>query len=169
MSQFPQKLKNFNLFVAGKGLAGRVAEIELPTLTIKTEEIRAGGMDAPIEVDMGMEKLECKITLEEYNRDVINLLGVLQSYTPLVLRGSMQSQGSVLTHPVVIRLQGAAKEIDLGSWKAGDSNKLVFTVTCTRFEMDLDNIPTVAIDIQNMVRMIGGIDQLAQQRADLGL
>ena len=44
----PRVLKNMNLFVDGRGYAGRVDEIELPKLTLKTEEHRAGGMDVPV-------------------------------------------------------------------------------------------------------------------------
>jgi P2 family phage contractile tail tube protein len=36
-------LKNFNLFVDGRGYAGRAEEVTPPKLTIKTEELRAGG------------------------------------------------------------------------------------------------------------------------------
>ena len=45
-------LKNFNLFVDGRGYAGRTEEVTPPKLTIKTEELRAGGMDAPISIDL---------------------------------------------------------------------------------------------------------------------
>lgn len=52
----PKILKNFNVFVDGRGFAGRAEEITLPKLTIKTEEFLGAGMSAPVEVDMGMEK-----------------------------------------------------------------------------------------------------------------
>lgn len=44
-------LKNFNAFVDGRGYAGRIDEISLPKLSIKTEEHRAGGMDIPVAID----------------------------------------------------------------------------------------------------------------------
>ena len=47
--------KNFNLFVDGKGFAGQIEEFTPPKLTLKTEEFRAAGMDAPIELTMGLE------------------------------------------------------------------------------------------------------------------
>ena len=43
----PQILTNLNLYVDGRGFAGRVTEIQLPKLKRKTEEHRAGGMDGP--------------------------------------------------------------------------------------------------------------------------
>ncbi|WP_410541965.1 phage major tail tube protein [Wolbachia endosymbiont (group A) of Portevinia maculata] len=63
----PKILKNFNVFVDGRGYAGKIDEITLPKLTIKTEEYRAGGMDIPINIDMGMEKLEADFTFAEYD------------------------------------------------------------------------------------------------------
>lgn len=44
-------LKNFSLFVDGRGYAGKAEEVTPPKLTIKTEEFRGGGMDAPIDID----------------------------------------------------------------------------------------------------------------------
>ena len=84
----PKILKNFNLFVDGRGYAGRVEELTLPKLSIKTEEIKNGGMDIPIEVDMGMEKLECEFTLSEYDEEIIKLFGLRVGVpNPLTLRG----------------------------------------------------------------------------------
>ena len=53
----PKILKNFNLFIDGRGYAGKCDEVNPPKLNIKSEEYRAGGLDAPIPIDMGMEKL----------------------------------------------------------------------------------------------------------------
>ena len=54
----PEVLYNTNLFVDGISLQGDVPSLTLPKLTLKTDEYRAGGMDAAVELDMGMEKLE---------------------------------------------------------------------------------------------------------------
>jgi phage tail tube protein FII len=45
-------LKNCNVFVDGRGYAGKRDEITVPKLTIKTEGYRAGGMNIPISIDM---------------------------------------------------------------------------------------------------------------------
>jgi P2 family phage contractile tail tube protein len=67
----PKILKNFNLFIDGRGYVGKVEEVNPPKLNIKTEEFRAGGMDSPVMVDMGVEKLEGSFTLLEYDKDVL--------------------------------------------------------------------------------------------------
>ncbi|MDL2295612.1 phage major tail tube protein [Lachnospiraceae bacterium OttesenSCG-928-E19] len=86
----PKILKNFNLFVDGRGYAGRADEVTPPKLTIKTEEIRAGGMDAPAEVDMGMEKIETSFSLIEYDPDILTQFGVVSGNSvSITLRGAL--------------------------------------------------------------------------------
>ena len=72
----PKILKNFNLFVDGRGYAGRVDEITLPKLTIKTKEFQGAGMSAPVEIDLGMEKLEMDMTFSEYDPELFKLFGL---------------------------------------------------------------------------------------------
>lgn len=92
--EYPRLLKNMNLFVDGRGFAGRIDEIELPKLTLKTEEHRAGGMDLPVEVEMGMEKLESTFTISDYDPEVFRLFGLLDAENvQLTIRGAIQKQG----------------------------------------------------------------------------
>jgi len=70
---YPQRLQNFAVFADGKGYVGLAPELNLPKVTSKTEEYRAGGMDTPVEVITGTEKLECSFTLAEYNAAVMAL------------------------------------------------------------------------------------------------
>ena len=74
-------LKNMALYVDGRGYAGNVETLTLPKLTMKTEEFRNGGMDAPIEVELGMEKLEAEFTLTRFDRNALGLFGLAQGQT----------------------------------------------------------------------------------------
>ena len=49
-------LRNVNLFVDGRGYAGRIDECIPPKLTVKTEDFRAGGMDGTVEIDQGLRR-----------------------------------------------------------------------------------------------------------------
>ena len=85
----PRTLRNFQLSVDGVGYAGRVTELTLPTLTIATEEYRAGGLDAPVEIDMGMEALTASFTLAEYDLDVLKRFGLYnQNDVEVTARGA---------------------------------------------------------------------------------
>lgn len=161
-------LKNFNLFVDGRGYAGRAEEVTPPKLTIKTEEIRAGGMDAPISVDLGMEKLECQFVLIEYDTELLKQFGLVSGNSvQLTLRGALVDETS--TTPMVIGLRGMFTEVDMGKFKAGDKSTLQCTVACRYYSLDIGGNRLIEIDVDNMTRVIDGTDQLAAVREAIGL
>ncbi len=169
MIQYPRILKNMNLFVDGRGYAGRVDEIELPKLSLKTEEHRAGGMDLPIEVELGMEKLESNLTISDYDPEVFKLFGLLDRQdTPVTVRGAIQRQGEA-TQAVVISLRGGWKEIDSGTWKPGDKSTLKVAVAVNYFKLAIAGQEIVEIDAINLVRKVGGVDQMADIRSAIGM
>ncbi len=83
------QLKNCTMAIDGRGYAGRVKTVTLPKLTVKTEEFRGGGMDAPIEIDMGMEKLEFSATLSSVDPDLLGSWGLAHGRSPsITVRGA---------------------------------------------------------------------------------
>lgn len=165
----PKVLKNFNLFVDGYGFAGRVDEATPPKLAIKTEEYRAGGMDAPAEIDLGMEKLEASFTVLEHDPAVYRQFGLLDGREVSVkLRGAQQgSDGAVA--PMAVTLRGLYKELDGGNWKAGEKGSLKASLSCRYYKLEIGGSAVIEIDIDNMKRVIDGADQLAAIRAAIGL
>ena len=164
----PKVLKNFNLFVDGRGYAGLVEELTLPKLDLKMDELYNGGMDAPIDLEMGMSKLECDFTLSEYNSDVIRQFGLRNgAQAPLTLRGGLDDETGVT--PVIVNVRGAWKDLDLGSWKAGEKAPLKVMVTLRYYKLTIGGEELVEVDVPNMVRIINGEDQLAAMRDAIGL
>jgi len=163
-------LKDCNLFAVGKGYAGKVDEINLPKLTIKMDEYRAGGMDAPTEIDMGMEKLESDFTLGEFDADVLKLFGIqvgaAQSFRVMA---SIMNPTTGAAVPVVVMLRGRVKESDMGTWKPGEAAKLKITLAVNYYKYTQAGTDLVEIDVEGMKRVINGVDQLAQTRTNLGI
>lgn len=167
--QMPRVLKNMNLFVDGRGYAGRIDEIELPKLTLKTEEHRAGGMDLPVDIDLGMEKLESTMTFSDYDPELFKFFGLLDgAQTQITVRGAIQKQGEEAI-PVVINLRGGWKELDTGSWKPGDKSTLKAAMAIIYYKLAISGEELAEVDAQNLVRRIGGKDQLASIRAAIGM
>lgn len=161
--------KNINLFVDGRGYAGQVEEINPPKLTLKTEEFRAGGMDAPIELTMGLEKLEADFSLVSYDKDVLAMFGVAEGVTvPFVAREALESFDGTVT-PVVYTMRGKIKEIDPGTKKPGEKPSLKISLALTYYKMQHGGTVVHEIDVQNMVRIVNGVDVLIAQRAALGI
>ncbi len=164
----PKILKNFSAFVDGRGFAGRVDEVVLPKLTIQTEEHRAGGMDAPIEIDLGMEKLEAELTFAEYDIELFRLFGLIDgSAVAITLRGAIQASGDA--EPVVINLRGSFRELDAGTWKAGDKATLKCMVAARYYKLTINETEVIEIDAENMIRVVNGVDQLASVRDAIGV
>jgi len=163
-------LKNLNLFVDGRGYAGNVTDIELPKLTMKTSEYRAGGMDAPIEVEMGMEKLESTFTLNGYDPEVLKLFGLAPGKRKsLTLRGSLLDEKDGSEKPISINLRGILREVDMGTWKPGEDASMKVAVALSYYKLTHNGIVIYEIDPEGMKRIINGVDQLAQTRTNLGI
>jgi uncharacterized protein len=169
MISLPRVLKNMNLFVDGRGYAGRIDEIQLPKLTLKTEEHRAGGMDVPVQVDLGMEKLEAQLTISDYDPEIFKLFGLLdQQDTQITIRGAIQAQGGE-AQPVVVNLRGGWKELDTGTWKMGDKSALTVQVAASYYKLAIGGVELVEIDAVNLVRKVGEVDQLERIRTAIGM
>lgn len=159
----PKILKNFNVYVDGRGYAGRVEEITLPKLTIKTEEFLGAGMAAPVEIDLGMEKLEMELTFAEYDSEIFKLFGLTNgSETAFTIRGAIQGSGS--TESVVINVRGFFKELDCDTWKPAEKTALKCSIACTYYKLSIGGVELIEIDPVNMVRNVNGSDQLSGLR-----
>jgi len=167
----PRILKDFNLFVDGRGYLGKVPELTLPKLTRKMNEYRAGGMAGPVEIDMGLEKLECDFSLIDYAEDVLRLWG-LQDHAAVALRftGSIESDdATAAVVPVEVTLRGRWKELDFGGWKPGEDTPLKVQLAASYYRYKQGGRELIEIDMVNMVEKVDGVDRLAERRAALGI
>lgn len=164
----PKVLKNFNLFANDKSYAGKGEDLTLPKLTKKTEEFRAGGLDAPISIDMGMEEFQASFTLVEYDKDILKQFGLVDGNAVLLtFKGASQDDTNV--SPMVVKLRGMYKEIDMGKVTAGEIAKMQCTILGRYYYLEIDGEELIEIDVPNMTRVIGGKDQMAEIRKALGM
>jgi len=164
----PKVIKNFNLTVQGVGFVGLVTNVTLPSLTIVTDEHRAGGMDAPIMLDMGMEGLEMSFEIAEQNPDIIRQFGLnAQNGVQLIFRAAMQND--TVTTPYVIVARGMITNLELGDVTVGEKNSMTVTLSLRYLKIMENNIQLIMIDVDNMKRVIAGIDELQAERDAIGL
>lgn len=165
-----QMLKNFALFLNGESYKGEVEDLTPPKFVFKTEEYRAGGMDAPLDVEMGMEALTLSFNLLAYRTDALSLLGNTLLPTRFVLKGALEDEKTGLIQSVEIVAVGKFKSVDLGQWQAGTMSKVAFESRALPYFSYRQNGELLhEIDVYNMIRTINGFDQLAAQRLALGL
>lgn len=161
--------KNLNLFVDGQGQAGQIEEFNAPKLTLQTEDFRGGGMDAPVKLTMGMEGLECDFSLVSYRRQVLALFGVAEGqFIPFVAREALESFDGTVT-PVVHTMRGKITEMDPGSSKPGQIAPIKIAMSLVYYKLEHGGQVIHEVDVENMVRVVNGVDVLAAQRAALGI
>lgn len=162
-------LKSWALFVDGRGYVGNVEQLRLPELTLKTEDFRAGGMDAPVSVDMGMEKLSASFTLTKKCADALKLFGGKEGVeVPLTARGGLESLDGTVT-AVVATMRGRIVSVKPGEWKAGESPKDEYTVDLAYYKYEQGGEVLHEIDVLGMKRIVGGVDRLEEHRAACGI
>lgn len=161
--------KNLNLFVDGRGYAGDIQDFNAPKLTLKTEDFRAGGMNAPKKLNMGLESLDTDFSLTSYDADVIALFGVQPGAdVSFIAREVLEDFDGVVT-PVAHYMQGTITEFDPGTSKAGELAPIKITMNLNYYKLQHGDRVLHEIDIENMVQIVDGVDQLANQRAALGI
>lgn len=166
----PRILKNFNAFVNGRGMAGVIEELELPEIVQKMEGFRAGGMDAETEIDMGMEAMTAKYTFADPDPQNFKLVGLITGNPARVIaRGSFVRDSDGARIAVVAEMGGKFKKLGLGTWKSGEKASNEFEHALNYFRLNVGGEDVIEIDVLNMKRVIGGVDQLAGVRADIGL
>lgn len=165
-ARIPRVLKNFNVFINGRGYAGLCDEAELPEIVLKMEEHRAGGMDGSYEIEMGQEAMSAKLTMAEYIPELIAALG---NGVRVQLRGALVRDTDNNTVAVVVELGARPKKFGPGSWKAGDKGSAEHEFAVDYFRWNQAGEDLIEVDVVNMIRKVGGVDQLAAQRAALSL
>lgn len=162
-------LKNINLFVDGRGYAGQIDEYNPPDLSLQTEDYRGGGMDAPTTLDMGQEAMEASFALIAYDADVLALWGVAEGQVvPFTARGALESYDGTVK-PVIHTMRGKITTIARGTWAPGQKPTLTVTMRLDYYKEEINGVVISEIDVINMIRIAGGVDRLAEQRAALGI
>lgn len=166
----PRKLKNMNLFHNGNNFIGLVPEVTLPKLARKMEEYRAGGMDGPVDADMGGEKLTLDWTAGGIVKEALRTFGAT-SATAVAVRfaGAYQRDDTGEVDAVEVIARGRYSEIDMGGSKPGDATAHKYTLSCAYYRLDINGRTEIEIDQLNMIYIVDGVDILAEQRRAVGI
>lgn len=162
-------LRNCTVFVDGRGLHGALAKMTLPELNEVTEEHRGGGMDAPIEIALGHEKLEANFELADLDPEVIQLWGLRPGIVkPVTFKGYLAGEDGS-DRAAEVHTRGAIKTLSMGDWTPGELAKLTATMRLNYYKLVIGDQSLVEIDVLNGIRVIGGTDQNINMRQALGL
>ncbi|QKV52382.1 phage major tail tube protein [Comamonas antarctica] len=166
----PSKLKNFNLFGDGNSWRGLIDSVTLPKLTRKVEEWRGGGMHGPIEVDLGLEKLELSFKAGGMLLDgYVAFGGTTHNANQWRFAGAYQDDSTNEVMTVEVMVSGRVRELDPGDAKAGDDTEHTHTVSVSYYKLTINGADVIEIDMPGMVFRVNGVDQLGAIRRAIGM
>jgi len=163
---YPRKIRNYNCFVDGVGYFGKIAEATMPELALTTADHRGGGMDAPVNVDMGMEALEAELKFAEFLPEVMGMFGTRQR---IVLRGGAMGEADFQADSLVFTLRGRFTKHGQDNFTGGNDVMLIMGAAVDQFRVELNGQVIHDIDVEAGKRVIDGNDQLASMRLAMGL
>ncbi len=167
----PNTIKNFNVFIDGESYLGKAEQVTLPKLTKKMEEYRGGGMNAPVEIDMGSEKMEATFVLREFSREVLLNYSIVDN-AGVSLRFKAAAERDDVAEDfdaIEIVIRGRWREIDMGDLKSGDNSTMTVAVAVSYYKYIVNDEDLIEIDSVNMIEKIGGNDRLEKQREALDI
>jgi len=166
----PRKLKNYNVFHDGVSYVGECEEFTLPKLTRKLEEYRAGGMNGPVDIDLGNEKMEVEAAYGGLMREVFKAWGIT-TVDGVLLRfaGAYQRDSEEGVDSVEIVIRGRHTELDMGGAKVGDNSQFKVKSSISYYKLTVNGEVWCEIDHLNFIEVVFGVDRLAGQRRAMGL
>lgn len=165
----PQKLKNFNLFGDGNVWRTLIDSVTVPKLTRKVEEWRGGGMHGPVEVDLGLEKLELTFKAGGFLLDAYKSFGAkTHNSNQWRFAGAYEDDSTGAVTAVEILVRGRMREIDPGDAKSGDDTEHNFAIAASYYKLTVDGNDVIEIDQAGLIFVVDGKDMLELIRRAIG-
>lgn len=169
-----QKLFNGNVFINGTSHFGSFEEVTLPGIKAVMQEHKGLGMIGKLEFPAGFDKLEMKIkwngpynkaltdSADFYNSKFIMVRGNRETYN--AAGGGRASQDAVLCF-----VQGTFKQFPALGLKQMDNVEAESELAITSYHLEIGGEEIVHIDFASQEYRVGGVDQMAIYRTNLGI
>lgn len=164
------KLFNSNVYLDDVNHLGKANEVEVPKITEKTTEHQTLGMIGPVELFAGVEKLEMKIKLSGYHKDLLDQMSPTSANKITVRAAQHEYADSSVSGTQQVRFTciGRRKELAPSALKAGEGDaEISFALDYAKLVVDDEEI--YEIDIPNYIYRVKGKDILADVRNALGI
>lgn len=156
-------ITNANAYLNGVRLAGKLSELTLPDVKLKTEDVQALGIFGTVEVPVGLEKMEAKFKFNAIYADAWRQEKSTRS-SVIIVKSNMQkhsSAGITENVPVTATFTGFFKEIPTGGIKPGSKLESEHTMAVNRYKLVVGAEVIYDIDVYNNVFIHAGEDVLS--------
>ncbi|QNH77830.1 phage major tail tube protein [Pseudomonas protegens] len=165
------RVSNAAIYLDGASFFGRAEEIDLGSVKTVTSDFQGLGMVGLIELPDGIDKLEGKIVWNSMYYDAAIKLVTPFKSVQLQCRSNVQvfnNGGLVREVALVTMMTISGKEFQLGSHKPRDPTKYETPFSATYVRQVLDGQEVVLLDYLANIFRVGGQDQFAKYRQNIG-
>ena len=170
MANVVKQFRNMSLDLDNQPMAGTVEEFHPPNLSVDTTPYKAGGMDVPVLLDMGMNVLMARAMVNGYQPKVFSQFGLADKRKAnMTVYGALEDYTGEVTQ-VKFVMRGLQTTTGMERVRGrGEVPRTVIEIACVEYIISFDNTVMIDIDVLNMTRIVNGVDRLAKLRAAIGL
>lgn len=158
-------MRNAALFLNRENYIGQASEIGFPQLKRKMQEVFNGGMEVPIEVELGYEMPEQDFKMTSFDPVVLKLFGLAIGVETEIMATAANVDDDGTTHSMVSYIRGIIKEAKPDGHKRGDISMVEYMVSFRYFKLEIDGQPIYEMDPFGV--SVGGVSQTAAIRRAL--
>jgi P2 family phage contractile tail tube protein len=164
-------LWNANVYLDGVDLLGRAAEIEVPQPKRLMQDYKGLGMAARVEIPVGWDKLESSIKWSSFDYTTFLAAATTAGLHSLMAMGDIQvltAAGQMAEYPIVCNMTGTFKDLGKIPFKAQENVEVDSIFVVYHVDVIVAGIPIYLFDAFSNQYIVGGVDQLALYRANIG-
>ena len=164
-------LGNANLFIAGGDTTGIVKSFEIDNLKAKTDKYESLGMLFDKDVPTGFEQMMGKMTFAgpapdfftdnafPWEKIDFTLLGIMTEKSLSGSAGNLQFEADLIVRPT---------EVGMGKYEQNKLTEFERSFCIDKLTIIMGGVEQLAIDSENNIYRVNGVDKWADYRALLG-
>lgn len=165
----PEKVNDYNVYQDGNKMIGLAAEVELPSIKMKTSTIEGVGVGGEIDSPTigQFESLETKLKFNTLYSSATDLMNPLNTVN-LTLRAAQQvydKTGGYDFKGLRVVEMGRVKKFKPGKIEKSEGMEATVTLELTYIMIEVDGEQLIEIDKLNGVYKVKGVDMLAKVRS----
>lgn len=159
----PQVVVEANAFINGKGYLGIVKNLKVPTIEFETIETK-GALGATYQTGALKDtQVEFKISKIDKNQFVSLGLNAFSSRIPFLFKAGF-FEGSGKQKSFSMALTGDILSYEISDFEDNKEIEVTYKVSAHFLDINIDGVPMVLKDVENMICVIGGVDYMAKLR-----
>lgn len=168
MREVPQIIQEANVYINGKGYLGVTKKLKIPTIEFEMIETKSA-LSANYSSG-AIKNTELEFTISKIDNNQFLALG-LNSWSnkiPFLFKASVHESGKNKDVPLSLAVSGDIISWEMGEIESAKEMEVTIKMSAHFIDLNVDGIPMILKDSQNLICIVGGVDYLTNVRSNLG-